>query len=132
MTPDQVRVQYDLESSAGSMQFKVLARNSPQEVVANSFADFCHFRDIGVSQNLIGRTFSYQIYAPPWRMFPVQDIHTTSRLSAFFGKEFEVLDRTPDSVLFFEGSDVALSGTHYPEVTEEMLTMPPPSLTTSY
>jgi uncharacterized protein YqjF (DUF2071 family) len=130
ITLDQVRAQYDLESSVGDLQIKVLAQNHPQEVIAESFADFCHFREVGVSKNLRGRTFSYQIYSPPWKTFPVQDVQTTEKISHFFGEEFSVLDRAPDSVLFFEGSDVALSGAQYPEESDLLMTQTPPSLTT--
>lgn len=130
MTPEQVQAQYDLESTAGNLQIRVRAENNPQEIEASSLADFFHSREIGVSQSLMGKTFSYQIYAPPWRMFPVQDVHITPNLSALFGKEFSALDQSPESVLFFEGSDVALSGAHYPEEKGALLEPTPPLITT--
>lgn len=131
MTPDQVRAQYDLENSTGDLQIKVLAQNHPQEVVADSFANFCHFREVGVSKSLIGKTFSYQIYSPPWKMFPVKETQISEKISLFFGEEFSALDHAPDSVLFFEGSDVALSGVQYPEDLDELKTSVTPSLTTT-
>lgn len=130
VTPQKARAQYDLENANGHLQIRVRAANLPSETEPTSPESFFHFRNLGVSAGMLGQTFSYQIYSPPWRHYPVEEFQTSGDFSKIFGERFAVLEEKPESVFYFEGSDIALSGARYPEAeTVGYPTSPEPSLT---
>lgn len=130
MTPEHTRAQYDLDNGKGQLQIRVRASNHPVENDPVSAESFFHFRNLGVTTGMLGQTSSYNIYTPPWRHYPVEEIQKSGPFSKVFGEKFAMLDGNPDSAFYFEGSDVAVSGSHVPEAeTVSYPTSPQPSMT---
>jgi hypothetical protein len=99
--------EYRLRDGSHSMRFFVRAENKPHTPDAQTLDHHFKEHELGVGRDRSGRTLTYKVHHPVWRVFPVIDYQIEVDAEGLYGKDFAFLATTkPKSVVFAEGSEI--------------------------
>lgn len=104
------RVRYDL-TAAGRRHTLAVSGHGPASMPTTGSAEaFLTGQGWGCGRDRRGRPTRFRVTHPPWRVYPVAQCDLAVDFGALYGPAWEFLqDQQPDSVVFCEGSAVAVS-----------------------
>ena len=79
----QVSTSYQLTSSGASMLLNVTAKNSPYLPPLTSMEHFFKEHELGVGQSRTGKTLTYKVEHPHWKVYPIITTKTDTSFSCF-------------------------------------------------
>ncbi len=99
---------------------RVTADDQPFTPPPDSVEHFFKEHDWGFGRDRRGRTLTYRVEHPIWRVYPIQNVHSPVNFGAIYGSQWAFLaSQQPVSTVLAEGSHVAVfpCGTRTPEAT---------------
>ncbi|HUP58353.1 MAG TPA: DUF2071 domain-containing protein [Bdellovibrionota bacterium] len=106
---DLLHVGYSLDQRGHTLRLGVTARAEPMTPPESSVEHFFKEHDLGVGRDRRGKTLTYRVEHPVWRVYPVMNFsaHVSTEL---YGERFSFLgSRSPDSAFLAEGSAITVS-----------------------
>jgi uncharacterized protein YqjF (DUF2071 family) len=99
--------EYHLQDGASKMRFFARAENNPHMPGTGTLEHHFKEHELGVGRDKKGRTLTYRVHHPVWRIFPVVDYKIEVDAEGLYGKDFAFLSTDkPNSVVFAEGSEI--------------------------
>ena len=103
----EITAKYDLNDGGHRMSIEVVEENNPIMPEADTPEHYFKEHELGVGRNRAGRTVTYHVWHPHWRIFPVKHAQAKLDWSLIYGPQFKFLqNQNPDSVYFTEGSEI--------------------------
>jgi uncharacterized protein YqjF (DUF2071 family) len=92
-------------------RFEVTTELNSIEMEEDSETEFITEHYWGYSRQGANKTFEYEVTHPKWNHYPVTEHKIDVDYAKTYGKQFGFLnDRTPDSVMLAEGSEITVEG----------------------
>lgn len=99
--------EYKLRDGQSRMRFFARAENKPHTPDTSTLDHHFKEHELGVGRDRRGRTLTYRVHHPVWRVFPVIDYKIEVDAAPLYGKDFAFLSNAkPSSVVFAEGSEI--------------------------
>lgn len=104
---DTLKIAYSLKKNKEWFHFGVHAKNTPQELINESEAEFITEHFWGYAKWNEKQTNEYEVGHPRWLTYPVVSSEINFDFEKIYGKEFSFLNlSTPVSVFLAEGSEI--------------------------
>jgi uncharacterized protein len=101
------RVAYSLRRGKGRMRIAAQLAGELRSTHAGSLEHFFKEHDLGVGRDRKGRTLTYAVAHPCWRVRPVASTEIELDWRRLYGDAWGAMtERTPASVVYAEGSDI--------------------------
>jgi uncharacterized protein YqjF (DUF2071 family) len=102
-----ITAEYTVRDNKHGLQFYVRAENKPFMPEAETLEHHFKEHELGVGRDRRGRTLTYRVHHPGWKIFPVVDYKISVDAEQMYGKDFSFLSSAkPHSVVFAEGSEI--------------------------
>lgn len=101
------RVAYSLTRGKGRMRIAAQLEGELRSTQAGSLEHFFKEHDLGVGRDRQGRTLTYAVAHPCWRVRRVASTEIALDWQRLYGGAWSTMsERTPDSAVYAEGSDI--------------------------
>jgi uncharacterized protein YqjF (DUF2071 family) len=105
----ELHIAYEWKDAARWHRLSAIAGSTTQEMLPGSEEEFITEHYWGYTKRSNGRTSTYQVSHPRWRVYPVQNFEVAADFAALYGERFAFLNSQPaSSVLLAEGSPVSV------------------------
>jgi hypothetical protein len=107
----EITAKYELNDGGHRMSIEVVGENNPIMSGDDSPEHFFKEHELGVGRDRAGKTVTYNVRHPHWRIFPLKHSQIRIDWTAIYGPQFHFLqDQSADSVFFAEGSEIKVYG----------------------
>ncbi len=108
-TNDKKEITYQWKVKSKWNSISVLAYDSKQKMEINSMEEFIFEHYFGYTKINPKQSIEYKINHPRWEINPIQNYQINCDFSAFYGANFNVLNKTkPNKVMLAEGSAISV------------------------
>lgn len=99
--------EYNVQDGNRHMRFYARAENKPYTPNENTVEHHFKEHELGVGRDRSGKTLTYRVHHPVWRIYPVVESAIEVEALEMYGDRFNFLSTTkPNSVIFAEGSEI--------------------------
>ncbi len=103
------RVRHDFVVEGQPQMVALTANGAAREPNKNSFETWVKEQEVGFGRTRSGRLTRYRVWHPTWRTYPLEEYQLSVNCGLLYGERWQFLnDRTPDSVVLAEGSQIAI------------------------
>lgn len=105
--PKKIVAEYTLKDGLDSCYLSVKAANEPYLPSVTSVEHFFKEHELGVGRDRRGRTLTYRVHHPHWKVYPIENYEIKLDAANLYGESFGYLAKdTPASVFLAEGSEI--------------------------
>lgn len=102
----QLRVEYHIKKNQRWHKIKAQANNTPLPIQIGSEVEFITEHYWGYTKLNDKKTSQYEVGHPTWDFYDVHQFEVDGDFTEIYGKQFNFMNQTPDSVFLAEGSDI--------------------------